>query len=142
MNLIDTLQIAPGERYRLEVMHHCDCPFCAIIWHDAPVDLIATTPYAIVIRPLNPVVPGHLLVIPVEHFESVRDNALGSAHVMESAAQWLAYSHDPRYRSANFITSVGAPATQTVKHMHLHIVPRVEGDTVSLPWDVRNSRSS
>ena len=36
--------------------------------------------------------------------------------------------------SCNLITSVGAAATQTVKHLHIHIVPRHEGDGLHLPW--------
>jgi histidine triad (HIT) family protein len=34
----------------------------------------------------------------------------------------------------NIITSVGAEATQTVFHLHLHVVPRRFGDGLALPW--------
>ena len=36
--------------------------------------------------------------------------------------------------SANLITSIGAAATQTVFHLHVHVVPRHEGDGLLLPW--------
>jgi hypothetical protein len=36
--------------------------------------------------------------------------------------------------SFNLITSVGAAATQTVRHLHIHLIPRREGDALALPW--------
>lgn len=37
-------------------------------------------------------------------------------------------------RHLNLITSRGAAATQSVFHLHLHLVPRTEGDGLALPW--------
>jgi histidine triad (HIT) family protein len=34
----------------------------------------------------------------------------------------------------NIITSVGSAATQTVRHLHVHVVPRRRGDGLQLPW--------
>lgn len=39
--------------------------------------------------------------------------------------------------AANIITSRGSAATQTVYHLHLHVVPRREGDGLGLPWTDR-----
>jgi diadenosine tetraphosphate (Ap4A) HIT family hydrolase len=39
----------------------------------------------------------------------------------------------------NLITSDGAAATQTVKHLHVHIVPRRDGDGLTLPWSTQPS---
>ncbi|MEU3978362.1 HIT family protein [Streptomyces bacillaris] len=36
--------------------------------------------------------------------------------------------------AANLITSKGAEATQSVYHLHVHIVPRRDGDNLPLPW--------
>lgn len=36
--------------------------------------------------------------------------------------------------SANFITSAGPAATQSVFHLHVHLVPRFEDDGLILPW--------
>lgn len=85
-------------------------------------------------QPLNPVVPGHFLVIPRRHVVSALDghyapNAAGNAL---SFASLLA--QDMGLCSANFITSAGTAATQTVYHLHVHVVPRREGDGLALPW--------
>lgn len=87
-------------------------------------------------RPLNPVTPGHLLVIPRFHATSATSHPGHAGNTMKVAAllaQRLS-ERDDRYKSVNFITSVGAAATQSVFHLHVHIVPRVDGDGLQLPW--------
>lgn len=80
--------------------------------------------------PLNPVTPGHLLFISEEH---VTDAAVASnltADVMRAAARHARLQAEP----FNLITSAGAAATQSVWHLHVHYVPRREGDGLHLPW--------
>jgi diadenosine tetraphosphate (Ap4A) HIT family hydrolase len=36
--------------------------------------------------------------------------------------------------ACNFITSAGAAATQSVPHLHVHVIPRRDGDGLALPW--------
>lgn len=89
-----------------------------------------------IFEPLNPVTPGHLLVAPKRHIQDALEDPALAARVMQDAAEcvgWLRRA-DKRYGSVNLITSVGAPATQSVFHMHLHIVPRSHGDGLHLPW--------
>lgn len=82
-----------------------------------------------VFEPPGPVVPGHLLCVPVTHAQDATEDRYLSAMTMAVASRVAS-----RYRSANIITSIGAPATQTVQHLHLHVVPRREGDGLALPW--------
>lgn len=82
-----------------------------------------------VFEPLNPVVPGHLLVVPDVHVEHAKADATIAAGAMDIAGLVAA-----RYRSSNIITSIGPEATQSVKHLHLHVVPRHKDDGLTLPW--------
>lgn len=82
-----------------------------------------------VFAPLRPVTPGHLLVVPVEHAASAAADPALAAEAM-----WLAASLARQHESANIITSIGSLATQTVYHLHVHVVPRREGDELALPW--------
>ncbi|HEY1118211.1 MAG TPA: HIT domain-containing protein [Acidimicrobiales bacterium] len=86
----------------------------------------------LVFEPLAPVVPGHLLVVPVAHIADATENPRIAAGAMEVAALVAR-----RYPAANIITSIGPAATQTVFHLHLHVVPRSPYDALSLPWDRR-----
>lgn len=79
--------------------------------------------------PLNPVTPGHMLVVPVEHVRDAAERPEVTAAVMHGAAILAG-----EVGSCNIITSMGEPATQTVFHLHAHVVPRRVGDGLTLPW--------
>jgi histidine triad (HIT) family protein len=93
-----------------------DCPFCAIVAGRAPAEIVHEWDDALAIVPLNPVTKGHLLVIPKVHATMRRASEL-------AAEQWC-----------NVITSRGRVATQSILHLHIHVVPRREDDGLALPW--------
>lgn len=103
------------------------CPFCDIIEGRAPAKVRRCEPDAWWIVPLNPVTHGHTLVIPTIHVPDALADPAVAARTMELAARWADYP-------CNLITSCGPEATQTVKHLHIHIVPRRRGDGLALPW--------
>jgi histidine triad (HIT) family protein len=107
------------------------CPFCDVGEIRSTIEWMygADSTQHMVFEPLDPVVTGHLLVVPVVHVQDATEDPLVtamSAGVSARVAQ--------RYRSANILTSVGTPATQTVQHLHWHVVPRRTGDGLRLPW--------
>lgn len=104
-----------------------DCVFCDIAQYKAPAKVIRRWALAVAFEPLNPVVDGHVLVIPVQHVADATEDPQVSAMVMNAAAQLAT-------PPCNLITSAGAEATQTVRHLHVHIVPRAAGDGLALPW--------
>lgn len=106
-----------------------DCVFCEIIARRSPAEVVAANYEALAIVPLNPVVPGHVIVMPIEHVDDATGDPELTGRVMELAAS-LAQDHD----AANIITSIGAAATQSIFHLHIHVVPRREGDGLALPW--------
>lgn len=105
-----------------------DCPFCKRI---AAGDYDRRGPMAVTFEPLNPVTPGHRLVVPVTHVA----DALVNPHVTGAAMRYAAEIATAYGAGAcNFITSAGEAATQTISHLHIHIVPRRPGDGLHLPW--------
>lgn len=105
------------------------CVFCEIVAGRAPASIVQEWPDAIAIVPLNPVVDGHVLVLPRAHVQDAADDPAVTATAMHRAAQLMVDVGD-----ANIITSKGAAATQTVFHLHVHVVPRRHGDDLPLPW--------
>lgn len=113
------------------------CPFCEIVEGRAPATIVREWTHAIAIVPLNPVTEGHTLVIPRRHVESFYSSPDTSAVVMRYAAQLghgIEQWEGPFGLDANIITSVGPKATQTVRHLHVHVVPRRRDDGLMLPW--------
>jgi len=113
-----------------------ECIFCEILAGREPAKVLADGISAIAIEPLAPVTPGHFIVIPRTHVADAYDDTRVTGMAMADAAQWAKMFswRDPRYASVNFISSVGAPATQSVFHLHIHVVPRAENDGLALPW--------
>lgn len=85
--------------------------------------------------PLNPVVEGHMLFVAGKHTASAAEDPMLSGKVFE-VASWYMRNRGP----ANLITSAGHPATQSVFHLHVHYVPRAEGDGLPLPWTPQQRR--
>lgn len=112
------------------------CVFCEIVAGDAPAAVVKEWPAALAILPLNPVVKGHMLVLPKAHVNSFLVDpaitAMSAAYATELA----------RGRQSNLITSAGEDATQSVHHLHWHIVPRRPGDGLTLPWTGQNRGDS
>lgn len=103
------------------------CPFCGIIAGTIPATVLKDWDMAIAIVPLDPIVDGHILVLPKMHVADFTVLPQATAEVMACAAQLAT-------PPCNLITSAGAEATQSVFHMHVHIVPRSENDGLALPW--------
>lgn len=112
------------------------CIFCEIIAGRAPAKFLADGISSVMIEPLGPVVSGHLLVMPKTHVKDAYEEPYVTAKTMNDAASWarIFADRDPRYISANLITSIGRPATQSVFHLHIHVVPRAVNDGLALPW--------
>lgn len=106
-----------------------DCPFCEILAGNAPAEVIDEDNESICIVPLNPVVDGHLLVIPREHAQYIWQSTI-PVKMLKTMALYGANYGD----GCNVIQSNGVTATQTVPHVHFHIVPRTYDDGLHLPW--------
>lgn len=107
-----------------------NCVFCEIIRGELPCTLIHEWDSCIAIIPTKPVTPGHVLVIPKIHVKDFTESPLISAETMRCVAE-LAVA------PCNVISSAGIAATQSVFHLHMHIVPRMNNDDLLLPWSIR-----
>ena len=107
------------------------CPFCQRIAAGDYDRRISGRLDAVTFEPLNPVTAGHRLVVPVTHVTSALGHPAIAADAMAAAV--LVAGHYG-IRECNFITSAGTAATQTVMHLHIHVVPRRDGDGLHLPW--------
>jgi histidine triad (HIT) family protein len=104
-----------------------DCPFCQRI---KAGEYTGQSYGVVTFEPLHPVTAGHLLVVPRQHVRHAATAPSVTAEVMRQAAG-IAGKLDT---AANIITSIGADATQTVFHLHVHVIPRRRGDGLHLPW--------
>lgn len=112
------------------------CIFCRIVTGVEPARVVGETDQALSFLPQRMATRGHILVIPKRH---VAD--LPSADWVDlSDTMWLVSEMSRRIREnlrpdgMNLIQSSGEVATQTVFHIHFHIVPRWRSDNFGRLW--------
>lgn len=109
-----------------------DCVFCDIVAGRSPAKFLhpENWPYVVIFEPLNPVTPGHVLVVPRMHVTDFTDHEFVTGETAKMAAKYARSVGGP----FNMITSKGREATQSVYHLHIHLVPRRKDDGLALPW--------
>jgi histidine triad (HIT) family protein len=116
----------------------CPCIFCELIHGGGEVSICYEDSQALAFMDIQPVNPGHVLVVPRQHYESLADLPADLARHLFDVALRLA----PIVRrladadGLNVIVNSGASAGQDVFHYHVHVIPRrtEDGFTVSLPF--------
>jgi diadenosine tetraphosphate (Ap4A) HIT family hydrolase len=108
------------------MIDQASCPFCAL--PDARI--LSSGPFGVVIRDAYPVSPGHTLIIPRRHvgsfFELTADERGSLLGLLEAAKRELDDAHRPD--GYNIGINDGPAAGQTVPHLHIHLIPRYQGD--------------
>ena len=86
-----------------------------------------------------PVSKGHLLIIPVRHvetyFDVTREEKLALLDLLDQARQYLDLHYRPD--GYNIGINVGEAAGQSIKHVHVHVIPRYRGDVAHPRGGVR-----
>ena len=113
------------------------CIFCKIATGDIPSLRILDTPEALAFLDIGPLAPGHVLLIPKRHHESVLE---APADEMARLAALLpklaaALKRCTGAEGLNILSNAGAAAGQAVFHLHIHIIPRRSGDGLGYRWN-------
>jgi diadenosine tetraphosphate (Ap4A) HIT family hydrolase len=120
------------------VDHHGRCVFCQIIAGEAEASVVHADDTAVAFMDLNPVTPGHVLVVPRVHAEGLEDlDEDTSAHIWRvghRVGRALRRS-DLRCEGVNVFLADGEAAFQEVFHFHLHVFPRFRGDGFRIDAD-------
>lgn len=114
-----------------------DCPFCQIVaGADEEARVVYRTDAVVAFFPTEPATLGHTLIIPTAHVPdiwSASDEVVGQ---LARATRGMAGAIQRALRpdGLNVIQSNGEAATQTIMHMHVHVVPRWFDDAVGRIW--------
>jgi histidine triad (HIT) family protein len=117
-------------------MRDPDCIFCKIVAGELPATIVGEDERTISFMDISPATRGHALVIPREHSADLLSVGREDLTAVALAAQRLATRMKQRLGAdgVNLLNSCGAVAFQTVFHLHMHVIPRYEGDSLRLPW--------
>ena len=113
-----------------------DCIFCSIISGDIPAAKVYEDDQTLSFMDINPGNPGHLLVIPKQHYRNIFDIPPEIAgKIMEVGTKLAGVIREVLNPDGlNLFQSSEAAAFQSVFHFHLHLLPRWEDDSLLLPW--------
>ena len=113
-----------------------ECIFCAIVEGKIPSATVYQDEHVFAFMDIAPANPGHLLIIPKQHYRNIFDMPaeLGSKIMEVAVLLATAIREALNPDGLNLFQSNEAAAFQTVFHFHLHLIPRWEGDPLQLPW--------
>jgi histidine triad (HIT) family protein len=113
-----------------------DCPFCGVVSHDSRDQIFFSSDDVVAFLDINPATRGHTLVVPRIHAGTVFDmNEEQFSATMSGVwrvANLLKQRLNPE--GLTLIQSNGAAAWQDVFHLHVHLIPRYQGDDLVRPW--------
>ncbi|MCU1509512.1 MAG: hypothetical protein JWQ12_1777 [Glaciihabitans sp.] len=118
-------------------MTELDCPFCEIVQLEDPdAREVFRNEHVIAFFPTEPATLGHTLVIPRKHIAGIWEIDDATATQLSRVTLKLAHAIRDAVKpeGLNLIQSNGEAATQTVNHLHIHLVPRWESDGIGRIW--------
>ena len=114
-----------------------DCIFCKIANGEIPSKTVYEDENFRVILDLGPATKGHALILPKEHyanlFELPDDTAAAAMKVAKKLSSQMVENLGAD--GLNLVQNNGEVAGQTVKHFHLHLIPRYKDDGQNILWN-------
>jgi histidine triad (HIT) family protein len=107
---------------------HVACIFCEIVAGQRPAYVVLDEEGVLAFLDSRPLFPGHTLLIPKAHYETLVDLPHDLLTPLFGAAQRLAGVMESELGAAGSFVAVNNKVSQSVPHMHVHVVPRNRKD--------------
>jgi len=116
-----------------------DCIFCNIVAGQIPCTRVFEDNACLVFMDINPISPGHTLLITKKHYEAISQMPAGEAahlgrHLPALARAVQAAVGAP---ALNVLQNNGRAAGQAVAHLHIHFIPRWPDDGLGFRWPAK-----
>jgi histidine triad (HIT) family protein len=113
-----------------------NCVFCRIAAGTLPSTKVFEDSSTLAIMDINPLTPGHLLVLPKAHIENLfaadEESVVNVIRVVVRIAKAIGQALKPE--GLNLLQANGRAAFQSVPHLHFHLIPRRTGDGAGFDW--------
>ena len=104
------------------------CVFCQIASRAVPAAVVFEDEESLAFLDHRPVFPGHSLLIPKRHLDSLADLEPPLLGKLFANARRLALSMETGLRAEGAFVALNNRVSQSVPHVHIHVVPRTKGD--------------
>jgi histidine triad (HIT) family protein len=105
-----------------------DCLFCRIVAGDHPAHRVVATEHVIGFLDARPVFKGHVLLVPREHIETLADLPADLLMPLFGAVQRVSGAVLDAYEAQGSFVALNNVISQSVPHLHVHVVPRRRKD--------------
>ncbi|MFK4085757.1 HIT family protein [Kribbella sp. NPDC020789] len=105
-----------------------DCLFCSIIAGTTPAHIVLETPEVVGFLDIRPVFKGHTLIVPRDHIPTLVELPDELTVPLFGTARSVAAAVRTAYDAQGSFVAVNNIVSQSVPHLHVHVVPRTKGD--------------
>lgn len=105
-----------------------DCVFCGIVAGSVPAFVVASEPAGVAFLDMRPVFPGHVLVVPRDHVVTLVDLPVDELPGYFGLVQRVTAAVQTGLDAAGSFVAINNVVSQSVPHLHTHVVPRNRKD--------------
>jgi histidine triad (HIT) family protein len=105
-----------------------DCVFCAIASGERPAEIVLANEAVVAFLDSRPLFKGHVLVIPREHYETLADLPADLVGPLFTQVQRVSAALPAALGAQGTFVALNNVVSQSVPHLHVHVVPRTRGD--------------
>ena len=120
----------PGQVAQATANTAADCIFCKLVKGEIPAKKVYEDEKVIAVLDLYPATPGHVIIVPREHFMIMPQLPAGLSEHMALVAKKLSVllMSSMQAKGVNIFVANGAPAGQKSPHFLMHVIPRYDND--------------
>ncbi|ALU12013.1 HIT family hydrolase [Ignicoccus islandicus DSM 13165] len=113
-----------------------ECVFCKIIKGELPARIVYEDEDVIAFLDINPVAPGHTLVVPKKHYKNILDAPEEVVAKVFTVAKKIAEASIKalQAKGVNVLTNAEEVAGQVVMHFHVHVIPRYDKNELKFEY--------
>jgi histidine triad (HIT) family protein len=113
-----------------------NCPFCEIAADPSRCELLFQDRLTLAFMDINPANEGHCLVIPREHYPTLLAITAAAFAAVARTTRKIAVAVDRALTPGglSLVQANGDLASQSVPHLHVHVLPRRDGDQLPINW--------
>jgi len=105
-----------------------DCVFCRILAGEVPAHIVFEDPATVAFLDARPVFKGHVLVVPRQHYVTLADLPPAAVGPLFEPVRLLSAAVPAGLGAQGTFVALNNVVSQSVPHLHVHVVPRTKGD--------------
>jgi len=108
--------------------HNIACPFCAIVSGERAAEVIYRDEAVVAFLDQRPLFAGHTLVVPTSHIETLGEMSGSDLSQVMRVVKALSRAMESGLQAQGSFVAINNRVSQSVPHLHVHVVPRTKGD--------------